>query len=150
MLGSVASKQLHSINPKVPSGAVNSTQIATFSFPETKEVNESTSSNTDVWEELAKDYDVRNATLDDINKILFKLADAEEISEDEAWRLSFYTVTTSVSTVGSPVDFSFRTDWIDTLKAKASQQLRLGNLVGHSNIGKAITILSRLEEKQTI
>lgn len=159
MINSINSASTHSwyaTNTHV--GKTNKESL--FSVCETKELNESQPTFSNIWEELSETYDVRNATFNDIKNVAQTLYKAGEISGRDMATLTFdyekaindiqiYS-RTSVSadfnineTVADELD---RRDWISEFEKRATKDLKYGNLIGHANKSKILNILYQLDK----
>ena len=112
-----------------------------------------------LYEELSSNYDVRNATFEDIVKISDALYEAGEISGFEHMILTFdYGHATNDAKANSPgfnvpadydmyetkADSNGRRNWIKEFEARASKDLKFNNLIGHQSKTKVLNILERL------
>lgn len=110
-----------------------------------------------VWEELSKDYDVQNATFDEICDISLKLYEAGEITFKDHATLTFdwnrgvkyfrqnLQVPVKSDLNLTPANSEGKRDWIAEYEARVKQDWKFGNTLGyHSNL-KALDILKRLD-----
>jgi hypothetical protein len=104
--------------------------------------------SSNIWEELAKEYDIRNASFQELCDISFKLYEAGEISFFDLGVLIFdpskspqkvrpNIFLTKASTGG-------RRDWIAEYEARANMDFKIGNTLGYKNNRRILDILRRL------
>ena len=117
-------------------------------------------SSGDIYEELSGKYDIRNATLEELEDIAHSLYLAGEMSFTEASILTFdyERATQNIKKIMNglvPISFNLyetaanemgQRDWIAEFEAQATKDLRYGNLIGHSNKMKILNILQQLEK----
>lgn len=120
-------------------------------LPQTNSVN--------IWDDLSKTHNVRNATFDEIKTISKALYDAGEISLKEVAVLTFdFERATNYLKQNSPVSIPdsfnmYKTtsnsngerDWIAEFEARAQEDFKYGNLLGYHSNKKILTILKQLE-----
>lgn len=159
MISSITSVQPNSWYP-TNTRVEESNKESLFSVYETKELNENPPTSLNIWEELSETYDVRNATFNDIKNVAQTLYKAGEISGKEVATLTFdYEKATNYIQRYSPTsvsaDFNMyetvadeldRRDWISEFEARATKDLKYGNLIGHANKSKILNILYQLEK----
>jgi hypothetical protein len=135
----------------------------TFSISQSTEnvqeakMRQANSSN--IWKELSRKYDVRKATFGDITEISAVIYDAGEISLKEHAILTFdYERATNYLKQNAPMSISpnfdmYETqsnsngerDWIVEFETRANKDFNYGNLIGHQNNMKILSILQRLD-----
>ncbi|NLW92273.1 MAG: hypothetical protein GXY34_11830 [Syntrophomonadaceae bacterium] len=109
----------------------------------------------DVWQELKEEYDIRHCTFQDLCDISLKLYKEGEISFFEHLKLTFdwekaanffrrYPgATTDLNR--TPADAEGNRDWIAEFNAKASFNMKFGDMDNYVRDTKLAKILSRLE-----
>ena len=119
-----------------------------------------------VYEELTKKYNVRNATFDEIVQIANALYEAGEISGKEVSMMTFDSERAKrdlIHNAGhilrangmqiSP-DFSLyetsanefgQRDWIAEFEARASKSFKYGDLISYQNNTKIVSVLQKIE-----
>ena len=101
-----------------------------------------------IWAEIAGEYDIRNASFDELCDISLKLYEAGEISLAEHAFLTFdsskspQTIKTNVFLTKTDVDG--KRDWIAEYQAKVNMDLKTGNMLGYKNNQRLLDILRRL------
>lgn len=112
-----------------------------------------------IYSELANDYDIRNATFDEVKKIANKLYDAGAIKVTDLMILTFdygratQDIKAAANGQASPnfsmyetaADAAGKRDWLAEFEARAAKDRQYGNLIGHANKTKIIQILQLLE-----
>lgn len=140
--------------------AKNTAKMATtgervFTVPEAVATIQKDSST--VYEELSGKYDVGNATFEEVVEISNALYEAGEISLKEHMLITFdferATNHLKQNAPGVPSNFNMyetaadsngRRDWIAEFGARASKNLKFGNLIGYESNKKILDILERL------
>lgn len=159
-IGSTASRQpvsFYSENTNVQS---ESTNKSVFTIDETVENVQDSSSikdSSNLYKELSSRYDVRNATFKEVVEISNALYEAGEISFKEHTLMTFdferatnYLkqnapgVPSSFNMYETPADSNGRRDWIAEFGARASKNLKYGNLIGHQSNQKVHNIFEKL------
>lgn len=109
-----------------------------------------------VWEDLSKDYDVRNTTFDKICDITLKLYEAGEISFKDHATLTFdwnrgveyfrqnLQIPVKSDLNLTPANSEGKRDWIAEYEERAKQDWKFGNILGYHSNQKALSILKRL------
>ncbi|WP_422446525.1 hypothetical protein [Thermoanaerobacterium sp. DL9XJH110] len=104
--------------------------------------------SSNIWEELAKEYDIRNASLEELCDISSKLYEAGEISLADHAILTFdpgkspQKVRPNIFLTKASADG--RRDWIAEYEARANMDLKIGNTPGYKNNRRILDILRRL------
>ena len=156
MIGAIGSTQLNSWNQVSNRGKAEA-QTALFAVPK---INDSQSIVTNIWEELAQTYNMRNATFDEVKEVAAKLYKAGEITFKEVVTLTFdYEKATNYIKQHAPVyvsanftmyetevDKSGRRDWIAEFGARAAKDRQYGNLVGYAAKTRILHILQQFEK----
>jgi hypothetical protein len=146
------------INTKTDSNTANTFSISqsTENVQEAK-IQQANSAN--IWEELSSKYDVKKATFEEITEISQALYKAGEISLKEYAVLTFdFERATNYlkqnAPIPVPINFDMyetsanhngERDWIAEFEARAKQDFKYGNLIGHQNKIKILTVLQRLD-----
>jgi hypothetical protein len=124
-----------------------------------KEVKIQQANSSNIWEELSSKYDDRKATFGEITEISKALYAAGEISLKEHAILTFdFERATNNLKQNAPIPISahfdmYQTssngngerDWIAEFEARAKQDSKYGNLIGHQNKMKILAVLQRLD-----
>lgn len=136
--------------------------LSTTNVAETK-ISQNNSLN--IWEELSRKYDIRNATYDEVKDISLSLYNAREISLKEHSILTFdfdrasKDIIRNSSNLGIQVSPNFsmyetvangngERDWIAEYEARVETDYKFGNLIGYQNKQKVLNILSRLDANE--
>lgn len=113
------------------------------------------------YKELAQQYDVRNATFNEIKEISNILYNAGEISMKEHMLLIFdfgratdYIKNIAPGTTAPHFDM-YKTsaneygqrDWIAEIEARAADHFKFGNLIGYHTNSKILAILQKLDRE---
>lgn len=114
--------------------------------------NSQTTDSTSVWDRLSQQYDIHNATFNDLKAIASQLYQAGQIDLLHLGILTF-DLTPLYRKLGYPPEIQFlipsdqfgRRDWIAEWEARAEQQLKLGNTLGYQRDRECLEILRRLE-----
>lgn len=109
---------------------------------------------TDIWKELSNQYDIRNATIDELCDITLKLYKAGEISLFDHAFLSFdldkalreLRIRFNIPLPKTNIDG--KKDWIAEYEARANMHLERGDIVGYKNMQRMLGILRRLQKEQ--
>ncbi|MDI3481574.1 MAG: hypothetical protein PWQ97_1229 [Tepidanaerobacteraceae bacterium] len=113
------------------------------------ETEHKTECSSDIWEELAKEYDIRNASFDELCDISLKLYEAGEISLADHAILTFdpskspQKVKPNIFLTKTNIDG--KRDWIAEYEARANMDLKIGNTVGYKNNQHILDILRRFQ-----
>lgn len=114
--------------------------------------------NTDILEEISRNYDVRNATFEEICEIARKLNDAGLISDMELGLIVLdcnrlleqirpYVKGYLVSDLNlTPANSEGRRDWIAEFEARKDLDFRINNLLGYKSNKNIYTILKKLDD----
>lgn len=111
---------------------------------------QSASKNTEIWGELAKEYDIRNASFNELSDISTRLYKAGEISLFGHAMLTFdpskspQPVKTNIY-LTEPSDNGKR-DWIAEYEARVAKNLKMGNITGYRVNKNVLKILVRLQQ----
>lgn len=111
------------------------------------------------YEELAQQYDVRNATFEEIKEISNALYQAGEISMKEHMILTFDFgratadirrnapgyVSTDFDMYKTPANENGQRDWIAEIKARAADHFKYGNIIGYETNSKILAVLQKME-----
>ena len=112
----------------------------------------------DIWKELSDNFNVRNASFEEICEISFQLYQSGKISLGEHAILTFdwnkarahmqqHLNIPVVDLHLTPANFEGKRNWIAEYEARMNRDLQLNNLLGYE-INKKITgILKRLEKQ---
>ncbi|SDL69311.1 hypothetical protein [Sediminibacillus halophilus] len=117
------------------------------------------SNPSNIWTELATEYDVRNSTFDEISSISKALYDNGEISLKDVAILTFDQekatdyLKQKVSGLTSGEFSMYQSsgnsggtrDWIAEMEARAQKDFEYGNLIGFQNSKKVLNILHKLD-----
>ncbi|OMP67239.1 hypothetical protein [Domibacillus epiphyticus] len=112
-----------------------------------------------LYHSLATKYDVRNATFEEITDVANSLYKAGEISLREVAVLTFDyeraaqsirknangSVSSNFSMYETAANENGKRDWIAEFELRAAKDFKYGNLVGHSNKMKILSVLQRLD-----
>ena len=112
-----------------------------------------------IYSELANDYDIRNATFDEVKEIAHKLYEAGAIKVKDLMTLTFdygratQDIKAAANGLASPnfsmyetiADAAGKRDWLAEFEARAAKDWQYGNLIGHANKTKIIQILQLIE-----
>lgn len=112
----------------------------------------------DIWEELADNYNVRNASFEEICEISYKLYHAGEISLGELAILTFDWNKARERTQQqlqkpvkdlhlTPANSEGKRDWIAEYEARMNRDLKMNNLLGYDINKKILNVLKRLEKQ---
>ena len=118
--------------------------------------------SSDIWKELGSEYDVREATFDEICKISNKLYEAGEITLREHAILTFdydratkdiigiarnlgREVSPSYSMYATESNGNGERDWIAEYEARIKQDFKQNNMIGYHNNKKILDILNELD-----
>lgn len=158
-IGPITSQQPASFYSKKAS--VNVESKPAFTINKTVEDNQKSSStqkdSSALYEEISNKYDVRNATFEEIVEMSNELYKAGEISFKEHAVLTFDFgratnhlkqnapgyILTSFDMYETSANSNGQRDWIAEFGARASKNLKLGNLIGHQSNMKVFDILER-------
>lgn len=122
-----------------------------------QDLNQKQKNSSEIWREISGDYDVRNATFDEISEISRKLYEAGEISLKDLSTLTFDRKKLAEyirQNVQTPVKSDFnltpasnegKRDWIAEFEARAKQDFKFHNLIGYQSNQAALSILKRLD-----
>lgn len=104
---------------------------------------------TDIWEELAKSYTIRNATFREIQEISARLYDAGQISLLDHGTLIFEPMAAPPGALKfnihlTPFNGDDRKDWIAEYEQRAQRDLKTGNSIAYAHKQKIIEILKHL------
>ncbi|ADL08772.1 hypothetical protein [Thermosediminibacter oceani] len=105
--------------------------------------------SSNIWEELAKEYDIRNASFEELHDIAFKLYDTGEISFFDLGVLIFdpskspQKVRPNIFLTKANPDG--KRDWIAEYEARANMDLKIGNMLGYKSNRRILDILRRLQ-----
>lgn len=101
-----------------------------------------------IWEEISKEYDIRNASFDDLCTISAKLYEEDQIPLLVHGILTF---NPNESPQSIKVDINLtqanqdgNRDWIAEYESRSERDLRMSNNIGYMNNQKIINILKRL------
>ncbi|QDP40873.1 hypothetical protein [Radiobacillus deserti] len=111
-----------------------------------------------VWGELARKYNVRNANFDDIKSISKALYDSGEISLKEVAVMTFDNerasnylkqnarahVPDDFNMYQTPSNSSGKRNWITEFEARAQKDFEYGNLIGYHNSKKVLSIFQKI------
>jgi len=103
----------------------------------------------DIWGKLAKEHDIRNASIDELCDITLKLYKAGEISLFDHVLLSFdpskspQKIRFNIFLTEANADG--KRDWIAEHEARANMHLKRGDMVGYKNRQRVLGILRRLQ-----
>jgi len=108
-----------------------------------------------VWEDLSQEYDITNATYDELQNISKKLYDAKQISLLEHGILTFNptkspqwdTITKGFSNPKwflTDANSSGKRNWIEEYGARIKRDKKIGNFVGLKHKQKVLKVLKRL------
>ncbi|GAB6085221.1 hypothetical protein [Alkaliphilus crotonatoxidans] len=104
--------------------------------------------NSNIWDEIAKDSNIRNASFEELCNISTQLYEAEEISLLTHSTLTFdpgrCTLLTRSDINLTPTDEDGRRNWIAEYQARANRDLKMGNVDGYVQNNDILKILNRL------
>lgn len=119
------------------------------SIKEKKNTDQVDNNSEDIWQKLAKKYNIRNATFDELCDMSKKLYEAGQISLFHHAILTF-----NPSKSPQPIkpnrcltgaDDDGKRDWIAEYEARAAKDLKVGNMMGYMVNKDIIRILERLQ-----
>lgn len=116
-----------------------------------------------IWEELSTEYNVRNASFDEISNISYKLYQSGEISLGEHAILSFdydratndiirrttnsgIYVSPNFSIYATEVKENGKRDWIAEYELRVNRDFKSNNMLGYHNNKKILNILNKLAQ----
>lgn len=106
--------------------------------------------NTGIWEELAKKFDVRNASFDELCDVSSQLYLAGQISLFDHAILIFepeespHTVRPDICITAAGADG--KRNWIREYEARAARDLKAGNMLGYKVNKNILSILERFQQ----
>lgn len=106
--------------------------------------NQDVANSSSIWEELSQEYDIHNATFDELCTISRKLYDNKQISLGEYGLLTFDYDKLYSKLTHQAAQYS-KKDWIAEFEKRAEQELKVGNMLGYNNRENIVNILKRLE-----
>lgn len=120
-----------------------------FSLPEKSAPEPNEHVAIDIWEELSKSYNIRNASIREIQEISAKLYKAGQISLFNHGMLAFEPMLAppgalKVNIHMTPFNADGRKDWIAEYEQRAQSDLKTGNPMGYVQNQKVVEILRHL------
>lgn len=104
--------------------------------------------NSEIWEELRKEYDIRNSSFDELCDISKKLYQAGQISLFDHAMLTFDPSKSpqpiKPNLCLTEVNAEGKRDWIAEYEAKAARDLKISNMMGYRVNKNIVGILERL------
>lgn len=116
---------------------------------EIKKKAQETSNNSDVWGKLSKEYDIHNASFDELCDMSTRLYQAGQITLFDHAMLTFdpskspQPVKPNLCLTEAKVDG--KRDWITEYEARAARDLQMGNMTGYGVNENIVGILDRLQ-----
>lgn len=112
-----------------------------------------------IYNELANDYDIRNATFDEVKEIGQKLYDAGAIKVKDLMTLTFDygratqyikaaangQASANFSMYETAADAFGKRDWLAEFEARAAKDWQYGHFIGHANKTNIIQLLQLME-----
>ena len=130
--------------------SVTSTNVVPdFFIPETDSITQNSNHSNAIWSELKDQYDIRNATFEELSDISSRLYQSGEISLLDHAIMTFdpsksqQAVNPNINeTISTP---DGRRDWITEFQSRAYRDLKNNNLQGYTQDKHISDILSRLD-----
>ncbi|SOC06558.1 hypothetical protein SAMN05880501_104309 [Ureibacillus xyleni] len=134
------------------------------------EINTTNFASSDIYGELSKNYNVRNATFDEIVQIANALYEAGEISGKEVALMTFdfdrakrdlihnaghiirengIQISSDFSLYETSANELGQRDWIAEFEARASKSFKYGDLISYQNNNKIVSILQKLQPNES-
>lgn len=110
--------------------------------------DEDLKNESNIWTDLKKEYDIRNASFDELYNVSSALYNAGEISLIEHGTLTFNPdlspqKTNDNYTITQPNEQG-KMDWIIEFEARAQRDLKLGNYQGYVHKNNLLKVLNNL------
>lgn len=115
---------------------------------ENRDIGKKVNEKPEIWEELAKVYDIRNASFDELCDMSIKLYQSGQISLFDHAMLTFdpskspQPIKPNLCLTEANADG--KRDWIVEYEARAARNLKMGDMTGYRVNNNVLKILERL------